>query len=165
MYCLSTIVLRGSSNNKFFFLQWKHWCGLVEFHCSLIILYCHLLVECWGSMIFWCRSGSVSPDPHLWLVDPTSFFIHFKDAKKIFFSYFFLITCPQAHHLPSKKITFAKILCKKFYFAGITSVHSTHLWEKRRIRIRTSDLRIRIWKAQKHGDLDSIPDPDPQHCL
>jgi hypothetical protein len=36
---------------------------------------------------FWCGSGS--PDPYLWLMDPTPFFIDFKDAKKnfIFFSY------------------------------------------------------------------------------
>ncbi len=40
------------------------------------------------------------PDP---TPDQTPFFIGFKDAK-IFFSYFFLITFPQAHHLQSKKI-------------------------------------------------------------
>jgi hypothetical protein len=45
------------------------------------------------------------PDPristYLWLVDPTPFFIDFKDAKIIIFPYFFLTTCPQAHHLQS----------------------------------------------------------------
>ena len=40
------------------------------------------------------------PDP---VPDPTSFFIDFKDAtKNIFVSYFFLITCQQAHHVQSK---------------------------------------------------------------
>jgi hypothetical protein len=34
------------------------------------------------------------PDPTL---DLTSFFIDFRDAKRTIFSYFFLITCPQAH--------------------------------------------------------------------
>ncbi len=49
-------------------------------------------LQCWGSMTFWCGSGFGSPDPYLWLMDPdpTIFFIYFKDAKKIFFSYFFL---------------------------------------------------------------------------
>ncbi len=44
-------------------------------------------LQCWGSMTFWCGSGST--DPYLWLMDPdpTPFFIDFKDAKKIFFSY------------------------------------------------------------------------------
>jgi hypothetical protein len=66
-------------------------------------------------MTFWCRSGS--PDPYPWLMDldPTPFFIDFKNAKKIFVFIFFLITCPQAHHLPSKKFNFLpKILCWNF---------------------------------------------------
>ncbi len=58
------------------------------------------------------------PDPYLWLMDPdpdptsdpTPFFIDFKDANKIFFSYFCLITCPQAHHLQ------AKLFLLKFVF-------------------------------------------------
>jgi hypothetical protein len=37
-----------------------------------------------------------APDP-----DPTPFFGYFKDATKNFFSYFFLITYPQAHYLQS----------------------------------------------------------------
>ncbi len=36
--------------------------------------------------------------------DLTPFFIDFKDATKIFFSYFFLKTCPKAHHPQFKKI-------------------------------------------------------------
>ncbi len=38
------------------------------------------------------------------LLDPTLFFIEFKDARKkiFFFSHFFLITCLQVHHLQSK---------------------------------------------------------------
>jgi hypothetical protein len=38
------------------------------------------------------------PDPDTTL-DPTSFFIDFKDG--IFLNIFFLITCPQAHHVQS----------------------------------------------------------------
>jgi hypothetical protein len=38
------------------------------------------------------------PDP---TPDLTPFFSDFKDAKKLFFSYFFLITYPQAHYLQS----------------------------------------------------------------
>jgi hypothetical protein len=52
---------------------------------------------------------------------------------------FFLITCPHAHHLQSNKIKFLLKFClEKFDFAGIISVRSTHLWEKGRIRVRTS---------------------------
>jgi hypothetical protein len=65
------------------------------------------------------------PDP---TPDPTPFFFDFKDAKKnIFFSYFFLITCPQAHHRHSKKFSFGQHFELKSYFAGIVSVRSTHL--------------------------------------
>jgi len=46
------------------------------------------------------------PDP-----DPTFFFIDIKDAKQNIFSpYFILIFCPQAHHVQSKNLIFAKIL-------------------------------------------------------
>ncbi len=52
-----------------------------------------------------------APDP-----DPTPFFTVFKDAKKIFVSQFFLITCPQAHHLRSKKLIFLLKFCVKMLF-------------------------------------------------
>jgi len=63
---------------------------------------------------FWCGSGSLYPyvllmdlvpDPAPDLdPDPTPFSIDLKYAKKfIFFPYFFLITCPQAHHFQSIK--------------------------------------------------------------
>ncbi len=64
----------------------------------------------------------------------------FKDTEKFpYFSYFFLITYPQAHNLQSI------IYCFKdeFYFAAIISFRSTPLWEKGRIRIRTSFYWIR----------------------
>jgi hypothetical protein len=52
--------------------------------------------QCWGSVTFWCGSGSADPAPDLTL-DPTPFFSDFQDAKnkKICFI-FFLITYPQA---------------------------------------------------------------------
>ncbi len=55
--------------------------------------------------------------------------------KKIFYSYFFLITYPQAHYLQSKKFNCLQKFCIKFYFACIISVRSTPLWEKGRIRM------------------------------
>ncbi len=68
------------------------------------------------------------PDPYLWLMDPdpTPFFIDFKDAKKIIFSYFFLITCPQAYHLQSKQFNFllkfiVKILFCRHYFSPLNT--------------------------------------------
>ncbi len=85
--------------------------------------------QCWGSVTFWCGSGSGSPDPYLWLMDPdptldptpdpTPFFIDLKDAimqKIIIFSHFFLITCPQVHHLQSKKFNFLQKFCVKMLF-------------------------------------------------
>jgi hypothetical protein len=84
------------------------------FDCFVVrrtLTYLKLKNQCWGSVTFWCGSGF--PDPYLYLMDtnpvpdpdptpdPTPFSIDFKDAKKNFFSYFFLITCPQA--LQSKK--------------------------------------------------------------
>jgi hypothetical protein len=48
--------------------------------------------------------------------DPTPFFIDFKDAKKIFFKYFFHVTCPQAHHLQSKKFYFLLKFCFNISF-------------------------------------------------
>jgi hypothetical protein len=66
----------------------------------------------------------MDPDP---TPDPTPFFIDFKDAKKIFCLIFFLITCPQAHHLQSKKFNFWLKNFFKFYFAGIISVRLTQL--------------------------------------
>jgi hypothetical protein len=56
-------------------------------------------------------SGSGSdpaPDP---APDPTPFFNDFKDAKKNF-----LLTCPQAHHIQSKKLNFLLKFCVKILF-------------------------------------------------
>jgi hypothetical protein len=70
-----------------------------------------------------------APDPDLDPTpDPTSFVTDLKDTKIFFFSsYFFLLTCPQAHHLQSKKFNFLLNFVLKFYFVDIISVHSTHL--------------------------------------
>jgi hypothetical protein len=64
-------------------------------------LFAKMIKRCWGSVTFWCGSGSGSTDPYLLLLDLTPFFNNFKDAKKLFFSYFILITYPQAHYLQS----------------------------------------------------------------
>ncbi len=66
---------------------------------------------------------------------------------------FFLITCPQARHLQSKKFNFFLKFCgKNFIYRHYFSPLNT--WEKGRIRSRilTSDLWIRIRGAQKHAD-------------
>jgi hypothetical protein len=67
------------------------------------------LNQCWGSVTFWCGSGS--PDPYLWLVDPDQYPTpdptpFFGDYRHIIFSLKNLIFC------------------------------STHLWQKGRIRGR-----------------------------
>ncbi len=54
------------------------------------------------------------PDPN---PDPTPFFLDFKNTKKNFLSYFFL-TCPQAHHLQSKKFNFLQKFCVKILFCS-----------------------------------------------
>jgi hypothetical protein len=60
------------------------------------------------------------------------------------------------------KIIIKKIL--KFYFATITSVRSTLLWEKGIIRIHTcyKRIRMRIREAQKHTD-HTDPDANSEH--
>ncbi len=54
----------------------------------------------------WCGSGSASPGPYLWLIDPylapdpIPFFNNFKDAKKTFFL-LFNYNLPTVHHFQS----------------------------------------------------------------
>ncbi len=98
------------------------------------------------------------PDPHLWLMGPDPAPDQtpddFKDEKKYFI--FFLLT-----HSTSSSVLKILIFCwnfvLKFYFVK-------HYFSqlKSRIRIRTSDKRIRIQEARKHADPS---DPDPKHCL
>ncbi len=90
------------------------------------IFYCK--GQCWGSVTFWCGSGSA--DPHLWLKDPdpTSFFSDFKDAKQIIFFLFFSYNLP-AGTLPSV-LFFAKVLCKHFILQALFQ-SARHLYEKR----------------------------------
>jgi hypothetical protein len=56
--------------------------------------------QCWESVTFFADPDLclMDPDP---TPDPTPFFHDSKDAKKIIFVIFFLITYPQAHYLPS----------------------------------------------------------------
>ena len=65
--------------------------------------------------------GSVPLDPDP-APDPTPFFTDFKDARKYCFSYFFLITCPQAHHLLSKMLNFLLnlLFCRHYFRPLIT---------------------------------------------
>jgi hypothetical protein len=71
--------------------------------------------------------------------DPTPFFIDFKDAKK---NFIFFLTCPQAHHLHSKKLIFwikfcVKILICRHYFS---SLHT--LMRKKKDTEPDSNLRL-----------------------
>ncbi len=57
------------------------------------------LSQCWGSVPFWCGSGS--PDPYLSLMDPdpTLSSATLRRQNQIFFSYFVLRTYLQAYYL------------------------------------------------------------------
>ncbi len=61
-----------------------------------------------------------SPDPYLWLMIRIRIQLRirllFSLAKQKIFSYFFLITCPQAHYLQSKKFNFCLKFCVKILF-------------------------------------------------
>jgi len=57
----------------------------------------HTTKQCWGSVTFWCGSGST--DVYLWLMDPdpTPFISDLRGCKKIFFFIVCLIVYPHAH--------------------------------------------------------------------
>jgi hypothetical protein len=128
-------------------VKWNNWLGWRGLNCALLAPPPYL--QCWGSVTFWCGAGSGSPDPYLWLMDPvpdrdptlntTPFFIVLRMQKIFLFSYFFLITCPQAHHLQSKNFNYLL----KFY---VTILFCRHYFGqsakgriRSRIRIPTSD--------------------------
>ncbi len=75
------------------------------------------LLQCWGSVTFWCESSG-SPDPYLWLMDPTSFSLILRMQINNVFSHFFLITCPQVHHLQFKKCNSLLKFCVKMLFCS-----------------------------------------------
>ncbi len=112
-----------------------------------------------GSQIVFSSVGDpwhlgADPDQYLWLMDPdpvldpdptpdpTFFFIDFKDAtKKIIFTHFFLIICPQVHHLQSKKCNFLlkfcvklKVLFCRHYFSLLNTFMRKGKWSRSRIR-------------------------------
>ncbi len=110
-----------------------------KFECKFIYkaVLCNPVLDPWHF-----GAGSGSPDLFLLLMDPdpdpTPFFFDVKD---------FLINCP----FSQKSLIFVLKFCVKIYLAGIILVHSTHLWENGKIRIRnrirnlirTSDQWIR----------------------
>ncbi len=82
--------------------------------------------QCWGSVTFWCGSGSL--DPYHWPIDPTPFFDDLKDVKILIFIIFFLITYPQVHHLQSQNLYFlpkfcVKILCCQALFPSAQDIY------------------------------------------
>ncbi len=102
--------------------------------------------QCWESVTFWCRSRSA--DPYLWLThpdldptpDPTPFF---SDLIRMEKNHFFIITYryryPQAHYLQSLIYCFKDKFCVNFILQALFQSAQHLLWEKGRIRIRTSD--------------------------
>ncbi len=77
--------------------------------------------QCWESVTFWGGSGSV-PLTHgsgsgIQLRIRLLSSLILRIQKKIFFSTFFLITCPQAHHLQSEKFNFLLEFCVKILFS------------------------------------------------
>ncbi len=125
------------SSYKDSFAVWTH---LLLFSCQQVPPHgqqlCQLLLtthskkqknyyRCWGSVTFWCGPGSGSRSGYIPLTNGSgpgsnsgsdSFLHYFKDAKKKFFCTFFLITCPQVHHLQSKKCDFLLKVCVKMLF-------------------------------------------------
>jgi hypothetical protein len=79
--------------------------------------------------------------------DPTTFFIDFKNTKTNIFSYFFLITFPQAHYLWTKKFNFLLKFCVKILF-------SRHYFSLNTFMRKGKDL-------EPYPE----PDPDPYLCL
>ncbi len=78
--------------------------------------------QCWGSVTFWCGSGSA--DPYLWLLDPdpypypASFFSDLKMQKNIFFSLFFSYNWNTGTLSSVLKIKFLLKFCAKILFCN-----------------------------------------------
>ncbi len=71
--------------------------------------------QCRGSVTFWC--GSVPLTNESGSGSRSDFFLHWLQwMKNIVFSYFFLITYPQAHYLQSKKLIISLKYCVKNLF-------------------------------------------------
>ncbi len=102
---------------------------------------------------FWC--GSVSPDPYLWLLDPdpTPFSIDFKDAKQNVVSYFFLITCPKADHVQTKKFNFLLKFCVYGSAPLNNGSESGRPKNMRILRIRIPNTAIKVINLGDHASL------------
>jgi hypothetical protein len=112
----------------------------------------------------------LNPDPAADLTpDPTTFFIDFKDAKKIFFSHIFIIICPQANHLQTKKFDYLLKFVLNFILQALFQ-SDQHIYEKREgsgagsVPL-TNGPGSGSQEAQKQSDPDQVPVPDPQHHL
>jgi hypothetical protein len=97
--------------------------------------------QCWGSVTFWCGSGS--PDLYLLLMDPdpdpppypylppdpTPFFIDFilRMQKKYFFSYFFLQLVHRHIIFSLKNLIFCYNFVLKCYLQALLQPGSTHV--------------------------------------
>ncbi len=99
-----------------------------------------------------------APDPS---TDPTSSLILRMQQKiyliyRIIFSYFFLITCHQAHHLQSKKFNFLLKFCVKFLFCR-------HYLSPLNTSMRKGkDPDPDLWIMDPEPDTDLwLMDPDP----
>jgi hypothetical protein len=101
--------------------------------------------------------------------DPTPFINDFKNVKKIFFSYFFLITYPQYIIFSLKNLIFYKILVLKFYFVKhYFSPLKTFMGKG-----KDPDPDPYFFLVNPDPDPDPeaqklanpVTDPDPQHCF
>jgi hypothetical protein len=79
----------------------------------------------------------MDPDPDS-TSDPTPiFFLYYSYYSYIYPSYFFLITCPQAHHLQSQKFNFfAKIIVLTVILQALFQ-SAQQIYEKKKGRIRS----------------------------
>jgi hypothetical protein len=81
------------------------------------------LSQCWGSVTFWCGLMDWDPNP---TKDSNSFFIVFKDAKKIF-AYLFLKTYPHIVFSLKNVIFFQKFCVKDLFCKHYFSPRNTFM--------------------------------------
>ncbi len=100
-------------------------------------------------MTFWYGSGPLTNGSDSFL----------QGRKKFFFFIFLLITCPQAHHLQSKKFNFLQKFCVKILFCRHYFSPLNTFMSKRKNPVPDPYLWLMYPDpgAQKHAD------PDPQH--
>ncbi len=82
--------------------------------------------QCWGSVTFWCGSGSGSLDPYHWLIDPTPFF-----EDLMIFLIFFSYSLPTGTSSSISKINFLPKFCIKILFCQALFQSAQDIYWKR----------------------------------